>query len=199
MKACLRLLGRPRVEHAGTSVALPAERRCQLLLLLALRRDWVARAELAALFWPVHRADLAATNLRKALHLARALPWAAALEAQGDAVRFTIPTDLQAVEQAAREGRVADALQRCDGTLLDGMDDTSNAAWTEWLDAERAQHQRRWHALTRARLRELEGNPGERALFAARLLEADPLDEDAVVALLSAQQALGQTDRQRES
>ena len=47
--------------------------------------------------------------------------------------------------------------------------------------------------VTRARLREFEGNPGERALFATRLLEADPLDEDAVVALLSAQQALGQT------
>jgi hypothetical protein len=49
MAAYLRLLGRPRVEHAGTSIALPPERRCQLLVLLALRRDWVARSELAAL------------------------------------------------------------------------------------------------------------------------------------------------------
>jgi predicted ATPase/DNA-binding SARP family transcriptional activator len=199
MPAYLRLLGRPRAEHAGASVVLPVERRCQLLLHLALRRDWVARSELAALFWPAHRADLAATNLRKALHLARALPWAAALETQGDAVRFAIATDLQEVGQAVREGRVADALQRCEGTLLDGMDDTSNAAWTEWLDIERAQHQRRWHELTRARMQQLEGSPGEAAAFASRLLEVDALDEDAVVALLAAQRALGQFDRQRES
>ena len=199
MAAYLRLLGRPRVEHSGASVVLPVERRYQLLVLLALRRDWVTRSSLAALFWPAHRADLAATNLRKALHLARALPWTDALETQGDAVRFAIATDLHEIDQALREGRTADALRHCDGLLLDGMDDTSNAAWTEWLDTERAQHQCRWHELTRAQLRQLEATPREGAAFASSLLDVDALDEDAIVALLAAQRALGHFDRQRES
>ena len=199
MATSLSLLGRPQVDHDGTQLALPAERRSQLLALLALRRGWVARAELAALFWPGHRSDLAAANVRKALHLARALPWAGALESQAGAVRFVVATDLHDVEQAMREGRVADALARCRGELLDGMDDPANPAWSDWLEGERAEHARRWHELTRARLAQLEATPLEAGAFARRLLEADPLDEDAVAALLAAQLALGKLDEQRQT
>ena len=199
MSVYLHLLGRPQVDHAGARFGLPAERRCQLLLLLALRHAWVARTELAALFWPGHRPELAATNLRKALHFARVLPWAEALETQGNAVRFVVATDLREVEQAMREGRIVDALRRCRGELFDGMDDGSNPAWTDWLDGERAQHARRWQDLTRARLAQLEALPHEAAAFARRLLDADPLDEDAVVALLAAQRELGAFDEQREA
>ena len=162
-------------------------------------RGWVARAELAALLWPGSRGELAAANLRKALHFARALPWAGALEAQPGLVRFTVPTDVHDIEAAHREGRIADALERCRGALLDGMDDLSNPAWTDWLDGERGQHARRWHELTRKRLAQLEGEPRAAAALALRLLEADPLDEDAVAALLAAQRELGRFDEQREA
>jgi len=195
----LSLLGVPQVRHAGLLTALRRERPCQLLALLALRRDWVPRPELAALFWPAQRRDLAAANLRKALHFARALPWAAALETQPSAVRFVVATDVHELAQASRDGRVADALQLCRGELLDGMEDTSNPAWTEWLDAERTQHARSWHELTRARLAMLEAMPEQAAELALRLLDADPLDEDAVVALLAAQRELGRFDEQRET
>ncbi len=199
MPTCLTLLGRPQIEHDGVQLALPAERRGQLLALLALRRGWVARSELAALLWPGHRSELAATNLRKALHFARALPWTGSLETQPGLVRFQVATDVHDVEAAHREGRIADALQRCRGLLLDGMDDASNPAWTDWLDAERAQHARRWQDLTRIRLTQLQSEPGEAAALARRLLDADPLDEDAVVALLTAQRELGQFDEQRQA
>ena len=199
MPTCLTLLGRPQIEHEGLRLALPGERRGQLLALLALRRGWVARSELAALLWPGHRSELAATNLRKALHFARALPWTGSLETQPGLVRFRVATDVHAVEAAHREGRIADALQRCRGLLLDGMDDASNPAWTDWLDAERAQHARRWHELTRIRLTQLQSEPGAAAALARRLLDVDPLDEDAVVALLTAQSELGQVDAQRQA
>jgi DNA-binding SARP family transcriptional activator/tetratricopeptide (TPR) repeat protein len=195
----LTLLGRPCVVHDGAAHELPAERRCQVLALLALRREWVARGELAALFWPGQRSELAATNLRKALHFARALPWAAALEAPPGALRFQMATDVQAVEAAHREGRIADALAHCRGTLLDGMDDTSNQAWTDWLVSERARHVRRVHELHCARLTQLEGQPEACIALARELLGADPLDEDAVVALLGAQRALGRLAEQREA
>ncbi len=199
MPTYLTLLGRPQIEHDGIRVALPGERRGQLLALLALRRGWVARSELAAVLWPGHRGELAATNLRKALHLARALPGTGSLEVQPGLVRLHVATDVQDVQAAHREGRIADALGRCRGELLDGLEDASNPAWTAWLDAERAEHARRWHELTRIRLRQLHSEPGDAAALARRLLDADPLDEDAVVALLTAQRELGQFDEQREA
>ena len=100
MAARLRLFGRPAIEHAGATIELPAERRCQLLAVLALRHSWVTRAELAALLWPQQAQALALTNVRKALHAARAWPWTSALEAQGSAVRFEVETDVAAFERA---------------------------------------------------------------------------------------------------
>jgi len=199
MPLTLYLLGRPVVVDDGGRMTLPNERRCQLLCLLALRRGWVTRTELAALFWPRQRTEQALTNVRKALHQARALPWAAALESQGHVVRFAVETDVQHLVQAMREGRLADALRRDAGELLDGMDDVSAPTWDDWLADERAQHARRRHDLTRARLAQLAAQPAEAIAFARRLLDADPLDEDAVVALLAAQRALGQREEQHEA
>ena len=150
MPLYLRLFGRPRVEAAGHSLAWPPERPHRLLALLALRRGWVGRAELAALFWPGMTGDRAAANVRKALHLARALPWADALEVQGAAVRWSVASDVHDFELATRDGRTADALGlAAAGELLDGMDDATNGAWTEWLDGERALQRRRVQTLTR--------------------------------------------------
>jgi len=194
----LRLFGRPRVEAAGHSLAWPPERPHRLLALLALRRGWVGRAELAALFWPGMAGDRPAANVRKALHLARALPWADALEVQGAAVRWIVDTDVHDFESATRAGHTADALGlAAAGELLDGLDDAANGAWTEWLDGERALHRRRVRALTHVRLAELADAPADAARLAGRLLDDDPLDEDAVVALLAALGALERPDEQR--
>ena len=198
MPLYLRLLGRPSVEAAGHSHAWPAERPYRLLALLALRRGWVGRAELAALLWPETTGDRPAANVRKALHLARALPWADALEVQVGTVRWSVATDVHDFELATRAGRTADALGlAAAGDLLDGMDDTANGAWTEWLDGERALHRRRVQTLTRMRLAELIDSPAEAVLLAGRLLDADPLDEDAEVSLLAALGALERGEEQR--
>jgi len=186
----LRLFGRPEVEHANRVIALDADRRCRLLALLALRRDWVGRAELSGLLWPERAQKLAYTNLRKVLHLMRDVPWAGALEIKGAAVRFDPGTDVTDFEIALRDGRVTDALQLRRGELLDGFDDDANPAWTDWLRTERTRLARRTHEAARAHLVALGGEPRQRAAFARCLLDEDPLDEDAVVALLSAQREL---------
>jgi predicted ATPase/DNA-binding SARP family transcriptional activator len=194
----LRLLGRPRVEASGQSNAWPPERPYRLLALLAMRRGWVGRAELAALFWSDMNRARSAANVRKALHLARALPWADALEVQGAAVRWIVSTDVHDLELAAREGRAADALGlAAAGELLDGMDDAANGAWTEWLAGERALQRRRVQALMHARLAAGADAPAEVVELAGRLLDVDPLDEDAVVALLVALGALKRGNEQR--
>ena len=84
----LVLLGAPAVDHAGAQAALPFERRSQLAALLALRRGWVKRSELAALLWPEQDTHLAYSNLRKTLFRLQALPWAAAIESQGGSLRL---------------------------------------------------------------------------------------------------------------
>jgi predicted ATPase/DNA-binding SARP family transcriptional activator len=199
MPTCLRLIGRPAVLHGGVADALAADRRCRLLVFLAMRQAWVGRREAAALLWPGHDAALAATNVRKALHLARGLPWADNLEVQGTGMRWRVGTDLREFATAAQEGRLADALALGDGVLLDGFDDPSNPAWTDWLDGERALHAHRRQALARQRLVQLESDPAAAMGCARRLLDIDPLDEDAIVALLAAQRSLDRLAEQRET
>src|SRR5687768_1067808 len=118
MTTRMRLFGRPVVEHAGATIELPAERRSQLLAVLALQRGWMTRAELAALLWPQRPQALALTNVRKALHAARAWPWSSALEMQGSAVRLQLDTDVAHFERALHEGRAADAVALRRGELL---------------------------------------------------------------------------------
>ena len=62
----LRLLGRPDVAHDDRVDVLRPERHHRLLAYLALSGRWIERADLARLFWPSHRHDLAQANLRNA-------------------------------------------------------------------------------------------------------------------------------------
>jgi predicted ATPase/DNA-binding SARP family transcriptional activator len=189
--ARLRLFGRPDVAFADSISVLRAERHHRLLVYLALSGRWIERSDLATLFWPTHRRDLAQANLRKALHLARALPWTQAIETEGSGVRFAISCDVNEFEASAREGRLVDALRLRRGELLDGFDDDSNGAWTEWLAGERARLTNRWQELARLRLAQLQSSPHECAALARELLTLDPLDEDGVIALMQAQRLAG--------
>ena len=74
MSLRLILFGAPTIESGGQSLALPFERRSQLLVLLALRRIWVGRAELATTLWPDQATKLAYANLRKTLFRLQSVP-----------------------------------------------------------------------------------------------------------------------------
>ena len=67
MTARLFLFGSPTVEFGGERLALPFERRNQLLAFLALKRSWVGRAELAATLWPEQETKLEKPKLFKVL------------------------------------------------------------------------------------------------------------------------------------
>src|SRR6187402_3209244 len=131
MPTRLQLFGAPTLEHeGGPPLALPFERRSQLLVLLALRRGWVGRAELAALLWPDQIPKLAYTNLRKTLFRLQTMLWGVQLESQGGALRFDTDTDVADFEAALRGARVDDALALRRGELLAGFDDDANEAWS---------------------------------------------------------------------
>jgi predicted ATPase/DNA-binding SARP family transcriptional activator len=191
-----QLFGSPTIESDGATFALPFERRSQLVVWLALRRDWVGRAELAALLWPDQEPRLAYSNLRKTLFRLHGLPWGARLEAQGHSLRYLADTDVDAFERALSESRAADAVALWRGPLLAGFDDDANGAWTDWLRFERDRLRASWRG---AALEQLASLPaGTRALdLSARLLEADPLDEVALRAHLAQLATSGQAARAR--
>jgi len=179
MSLRFHLFGSPRVDVAGTSHALPSERRGQLVAFLAMKQAWVGRPELAALFWPDQSSKLAFANLRKTLFRLQGVAWADGLEVEGSAVRMVATTDVADFEAALRDGRVADALPLYTGDALRGLDDGQSEAWTGWLHFERERLRTAWRS---AALDYLQGEiePAAGVDVSARLLDADPLDEAAL-------------------
>jgi len=197
MPAHLILLGTPSIAHGDATRALPFERRTQLLAYLALKAGWVGRAEIAALLWPEQEAKLAYTNLRKALHRLPALAAGVDVQAEGNALRVGVDTDVGAFESALRDGRIADALALWRGDLLRGFDEDANEAWTGWLRFERDRLRGAWRS---AASEYLAGDPPVRdaIALAARLVEADPLDEGALRLHLQALVRGGQVAHARQ-
>jgi predicted ATPase/DNA-binding SARP family transcriptional activator/Tfp pilus assembly protein PilF len=198
MTVQLSLLGLPTVEYGGKLVGLPFERRTQLLAFLALKREWVGRAEVAAMLWPEQESKLAYTNLRKTLHRLHSLPWARAFESRGSALRFEADTDVFAFDSALREQRIADALALWRGELLVGFDDDHSDVWSSWLTFERGRLRLAWRDAAISRLA-LELDPAEGIALSMRLLEVDPLDEAALRAHMTWLARGGQSGRARQA
>jgi len=193
----LVLFGAPAAVVDGRSVALPFERRSQLVVHLALRADWVGRAELAALLWPDQSSKLALANLRKTLFRMQGLAWGDGLESQGNALRLRVGSDVTEFEAALRDGRTRDAAGFAGASLLGGFDDDANEAWSTWLRLERERLRDLWRGAALAWLAQDEsaGDATAAAALATRLLEADPLDEGAMLRLLDALLRSGQSGR----
>jgi len=180
----IRLFGAPSVERDGVLTVLPRERGSQLLVLLAHRRGWVARHELAAMLWPEHEGKLALTNLRKALFRLQERPWGAMLEVLPGTVRLDAATDVADFAAAQRDGRHADMLALRRGEWLQGFDDDANQPWTAWLSFERDRLRAAWRAAALERLAGEGVEAAEGIELASRLLDSDPLDEAALQALM---------------
>jgi predicted ATPase/DNA-binding SARP family transcriptional activator len=193
------LFGAPSVVQDGTTFALPRERGSQLLVLLAHRRGWVARQELAALLWPGHESKLALTNLRKTLFRLQERPWGAALDVLPGMVRLEADNDVAAFEAAVQAGRHVEALELRRGEWLQGFDDDANEAWTAWLHFERNRLRAAWRGVALEHLAGASADTAQNVQLAARLLEDDPLDEAALRALMAQLARSGQAARARQA
>ena len=183
----LRVLGAPVLTTLGGEVAFTAERPFQLLAYLAIRGGWVRRDELADLLYPGRSLEAARSNLRKVLLLARRVDGVGTIDQQGELLRWQPDTDVRRFEEACDAGRHAEAVSLYGGPLLHGLDAGWSAEGADWLAAERNRLEGRWHEAAMARLRELDGDPRAAEALAQRLLRHDPLDDEAMQALLAAQ------------
>jgi predicted ATPase/DNA-binding SARP family transcriptional activator len=194
----LQLFGAPKVAIDGESFVLPFERRSQLLVLLALKRAWVGRAELAAMFWPEQADKLAFANLRKTLFRLQSVPWGRGVEVEGGAVRVDAATDVADFEAALAGSRTVESLSLRTGELLVGFDDAASEAWQGWLGFERDRLRAAWRGAALARLGD-DLDPAEGIALSARLLESDPLDEAALRAHMTLLARAGQSARARQA
>jgi len=198
MSVRVLLLGPPAIEIDGRSFVLPFERRSQLVVYLALKRQWVGRPELATLLWPEQPPKSAYMNLRKTLHRLPLLPWSLPLRSEGGALHLEVDTDVVAFEAALQAGDEATALRLRRGVLLAGFDDDAGAQWSSWLAFERERLHAAWR---QAAIALLSGaiEPARALALCAELLGADPLDEGAALAQLSWLWRSGQAARAREA
>jgi DNA-binding SARP family transcriptional activator/tetratricopeptide (TPR) repeat protein len=186
----LHLFGVPTFTppESGAHVFL-GDRPHQLLALMACRRDWVARAELAEWLWSERSGPAALSNLRKVLLLAQRVVGelqAPPIESRPGLLRWSPPSDLGEFERACDESRAGDALALWRMPLLQSIETGLSAAAVEWVEFERARLAARWRTQASARLVQLEGEPDEAAELAGQLLRADPCDEAALAALVRA-------------
>ena len=179
MSIDLHLFGRPRVVSGGSTFDLAFERRHQLLVYLARKGGWIGRGEAASMLWPGIAGKQSLSNLRKTLFRVASLPWPCNLESDTTALRFEAQTDVARFEAALRENRIADALAFNATDFLAGFDDDTSESWTAWLGFERERLRAAWRAAAVARMQE-ELEPGEAIDLTTRMLEADPIDEDAL-------------------
>jgi predicted ATPase/tetratricopeptide (TPR) repeat protein len=166
----LRLFGAPALKTSRGEVLLAPRRPHQLLAFLACRRHWVARAELAELFWPDRPEGAARTNLRVLLQ--RVQGEHAGLELQAERVRWAVASDLARFEDAAAAARDDAAIELYRPPLLEGFEAGLPEPLLDWLERERERLDGLWRALVQRRLTALPGTAV--AALAARLEQAQP-------------------------
>jgi predicted ATPase len=171
------LLGTPELQTPKGILKLPLERISWLLTILAARADWVRREEIMMLLW-AEDVDISAVQqrLRQLLYRTKQLGFVG-IESEVGRLRWVGTSDLLEFKAALQAGQELEALQLCQGELLEGVlpNDTEFGAWLV-LERESIALQRQELALRLAK----QSPP----LEGLTLLEGLPLNEEVVLEAL---------------
>lgn len=192
--ARVQLLGAARVTIGQTSLTFIDDKRYQLLAYLACKADWVAREQLAYLFWPETGTQTARKNLRHLIQRTRGLEWLEGFDAELEHLRWRVQTDVGEFRNALERSAWNEALALYRGPLLEGFRGDESPEFSDWLETEREVLRERWHAasLHQARALQERGAHTDALRVLENLLERDPLDEDALDHFMRAATEAGQ-------
>jgi predicted ATPase/DNA-binding SARP family transcriptional activator len=187
----LKLFGTPALLQPWGTELLVSERLTQLAVVLAASREWLTREQLIGLLWPELDDASARRNLRKLLFRARRQPWFAGLEAREDALRWQVESDVHDFELACAEQDWARAVAGYGNALGFGFEHKAPEPFVEWLRFERDRLASAYRAAAAQHLAQLGDDPSGRESLARQWLLFDPLDEDALAAMVGALNAQG--------
>jgi predicted ATPase/DNA-binding SARP family transcriptional activator/Tfp pilus assembly protein PilF len=173
-----QLFGIPKVRSSTGTFSFLADKRYQLLSFLAYKGEWVSRDELAYLFWSDTDNETARHNLRQLLKRLKALALSEGLETQRERLRWSVQSDVELFKKAFSEGHYTEALELYTGPFLQGLESEETSEFNTWLGAEREALHSRWRELILTQAEKAEANKA--ASWLRRLLEHDPLDEEAL-------------------
>ena len=180
----LYLLDTPRWSDGAGEIGLPDTLPGWTIAFLALQRDWVARERLCTLLWPDAAPAETQHNLRVNLYRMRSLlaQWgvATALQAERRRVRLNLPTDVSTLGQALASADGGADLLRHRRPLLAGMSLPGFPALEAWAELERSAIHASWREAALAKLATKALPTAEALELGALLLQADPLDEQAL-------------------
>ncbi|PYE52723.1 AfsR/SARP family transcriptional regulator [Deinococcus yavapaiensis] len=173
----IRLLGSPRAEVAPGRTWLVERKTAALLAYLVLEGD-TPRARLASLLWPATREESARNNLVQLLRKLHAAIGATIVTGR-DCV--TLAENVTVDVAGIVRGRWRDDTDLGDHRLLHGCDFDDCPELEEWVFAQRARIEEWFLLALRDRAERLEraGNEGAALVCLQRLLDLDPLSEDA--------------------
>lgn len=185
MRAELYLLGYPRLDIDGRSVALGLQKGLALLAYVAQARSPIARETLSGLLWPELDAPSARGRLRRTLHRIRKASGVDILVADRASVALAgdveVIVDTAGFEAACDAEDFAGAMRLASGDFLAGFSLPGCEAFEEWAFFRReALRSRLVQALERLIERNLDDhNPGTAIEPAVRLVGLDPFAEAA--------------------
>ena len=184
--AGLKLLGALAFRRGDVEERIPLERPVSLLVYLAMRGSWVDRRELAVLYRPDAAEDTALAYLRKLIHRARLYPFASRLEAERDAVRWLVDSDVRRFRDAVDARDWQTALAAYGGPFLGGAVMTGAPGFSAWQEVEREALESAWLRASDHRAADLEREDHllEAAAVHRAVLSHDPYAEGNVQALL---------------
>ena len=201
----LHLFDSPHWAGSQGRFDLPATLPVWTIACLVVQGDWVAREDICALFWPELGASAAQHNLRTNLYRVRALlaQWGLnqALQGERARVRLQLPCDVQALQDSAVGTGTGTGtgkhIVNPPGRLLAGMSFAGFPAFRAWVDDQQAGLQRRWRA---AALACMQGDTPDFDVvqrLSQALMQADPLDDEALAHCLRALHARGHSTQAR--
>ncbi|SMB97554.1 ATP-binding protein [Deinococcus hopiensis] len=175
-----QVLGQVRLTGPG-QVVVPLERKLAACLAYLALEGTTSRSRLVGLLWPDSPEATARNNLSQMLRKLR-LATGADLIGGSDEVglRPALAVDAAQARAALTQGRLADLLE-LDGTLLHHLSYDDCPDLDDWVTAQREQLQEWRTGALRAQLlrAERDGEVGEALALARRLLDLDPVSEEA--------------------